>query len=49
MQNTFNKARKKGRKKERKYTGRITSDMWVYAQICEAARLLAIEPGIANK
>jgi hypothetical protein len=23
--------------------------MWVYAQICEAAILLAIEPGIANK
>jgi hypothetical protein len=39
MQNTC-----KERKKERS-----TSDVCVYAQICVATRLLAIETGIANK
>jgi hypothetical protein len=42
MQNT-SKEGKKGRKKRRS-----TSDMWVYAQICVAPGLLAVETGIAN-
>ena len=38
----------RARERERE-KGRNTSDVWVYAQICVAARLLAVETGIANK
>jgi hypothetical protein len=49
MQNTC-KERKKERQTEReREKGRSTSDVLVYAQICVATRLLAIETGIANK
>jgi hypothetical protein len=47
MQNTCTE-REREREREREKR-RSTSDVWVYAQICVAARLFAVETGIANK